>query len=346
LKKLALYIRDHLREDFNPVFYLFVMAFLGLTFYVNFFMDREGFRSGTWEDAHLSSKVSDPLTMLKFLLFYGLPYYSTFLVYVLLYRKTYLLLSGRFWLRSLFILSVLSVNSGFFYHRSFIRENVAPQVAYFFDYVAANAGSTLFFFVPILLFYLLVDRPKHRTDAGLYGLTRKRFTPGPYVLILAIMLPVVFAASTTFLNPIFGPDSQRSFLATYPTYKASYGIAESYLGVQGWVTTAIYEVFYLFDFIFVELLFRGFMVIGMASILGRGAIMPMVTTYAFLHFGKPLGEAVGSIFGGYILGVIAYSGRNIWGGAMVHGGVALMMELSAIFQWNVMKVNPFVTHAR
>lgn len=339
MRKLANYIRDHIREDFNPVFYLFVIAFLAFTFYINFFAsDHPGF---TWEDRVLNANVRDPLTMVKFLLFYGLPYYSTFLVYTLIYRKTSLLLSRQFWLRSLFILSVLSVNSGFFYHRAYIRDQVAPEVAYFFDYVAANAGSTIFFLVPILLFCLLVDRPRKTDTAGLYGLTRKNFTPGPYLLILAMMLPLVFAASTTLFNHVFGPDSQRSFLATYPTYKANWGGAEAYLGVQGWVTTAVYEVFYLFDFIFVELLFRGFMVIGMAAVIGRGAIMPMVTTYAFLHFGKPLGEAVGSIFGGYILGIIAYSGRNIWGGAMVHGGVALIMELSAIFQWHVMKVNPF-----
>lgn len=338
MKKIALWIRDHVREDFNLVFYLFVAVFLICSFYVNFFHG-ESHPGFTWEDRHLNARVRDPLTMIRFLAFYCLPYYSTFIIYTLIYRKTSLLRSPNFWFRSLFILSVLSVNSGFFYHRAYIREQVAPEVAHYLDYVAANAGSTIFFFVPILLFKLLVDNPRKFDTAGLYGLTRKRFTPGPYLLILAIMLPLVYGASTSFFNHIFGSDSQRTFLATYPTYKAHIGVAEGYLGVQPWVTQTLYEAFYLFDFIFVELLFRGFMVIGMAAVIGRGAIMPMVTTYAFLHFGKPLGEAVGSIFGGYILGIIAYYGRNIWGGAMVHGGVALMMELSAIFQWQV-KGNP------
>jgi membrane protease YdiL (CAAX protease family) len=82
----------------------------------------------------------------------------------------------------------------------------------------------------------------------------------------------------------------------------------------------------------IELLFRGFMVIGMASVLGRAAVVPMVVTYCFLHFGKPAGEAVSSIFGGFILGVIAYETRSIWGGIIIHVGIAWAMELAAYWQ--------------
>jgi len=58
----------------------------------------------------------------------------------------------------------------------------------------------------------------------------------------------------------------------------------------------------------------------------------MVAAYAVLHFGKPLGESIGSIFGGYILGIIALYSRNIWGGVFVHGGIALLMEIFAFLQ--------------
>ena len=68
---------------------------------------------------------------------------------------------------------------------------------------------------------------------------------------------------------------------------------------------------------------------GMAQILGKHAVIPMVTIYCFLHFGKPTGEAISSIFGGYILGVIALYTRSIWGGILIHIGVARMMEAAA-----------------
>ena len=81
-----------------------------------------------------------------------------------------------------------------------------------------------------------------------------------------------------------------------------------------------------------EFFFRGFLVIGMISLLGRGAVLPMACVYCFLHFGKPMGEAISSIFGGYILGVVAYETRGIWGGVIVHVGIAWLMELAAFTQ--------------
>lgn len=53
----------------------------------------------------------------------------------------------------------------------------------------------------------------------------------------------------------------------------------------------------------------------------------MVATYAFLHFGKPMTEAISSVFGGYILGIIFLYNRNVWGGVIIHMGVAWVLEL-------------------
>ena len=58
----------------------------------------------------------------------------------------------------------------------------------------------------------------------------------------------------------------------------------------------------------------------------------MITVYCFLHFGKPMGEAISSIFGGYILGILAYESRNIYGGLIAHLGVAWGMEYLAYLQ--------------
>jgi hypothetical protein len=58
----------------------------------------------------------------------------------------------------------------------------------------------------------------------------------------------------------------------------------------------------------------------------------MAAAYAVLHFGKPMGEAISSVFGGYILGIIALYGRNIWGGVFIHGGIAFLMEVLAFLR--------------
>ncbi len=66
--------------------------------------------------------------------------------------------------------------------------------------------------------------------------------------------------------------------------------------------------------------------------MGKNVILPMAATYAVLHFGKPIGETISSIFGGYILGVIALYSRNIWGGVFIHGGTAFFMEAFAFLK--------------
>ena len=60
----------------------------------------------------------------------------------------------------------------------------------------------------------------------------------------------------------------------------------------------------------------------------------MTAVYVFIHFGKPLGETIGSALGGYILGVIALYSRNIWGGIFIHMGIAFLMEMTAMIQWS------------
>ena len=153
-------------------------------------------------------------------------------------------------------------------------------------------SSALTVWLPLAVFYFLYDRK----PSGFYGFRRASHLRA-YGLLLAAMLPLVGWAS-------FQPD----FLATYPMYK-NHGEAAA-LRLPGYVMAGLYELCYGFDFISTELLLRGFLVIGMAQLLGRGAVLPMVVVYAMVHFGKPPGETLGSIFGGYILGVLACETRS------------------------------------
>jgi hypothetical protein len=172
--------------------------------------------------------------------------------------------------------------------------------------------------LPLYIIYLRYDK----YQGHYYGLYPRRFDVKPYFQMLLIMLPLLAAAS-------FLP----SFLKQYPMYRIS--DAHILLGTPEWITVIIYEFAYGFDFITVELLFRGFFVIGMMQILGRHAVLAMAVMYCFLHTGKPLGEAISSIFGGYLLGVVAYETKSVWGGVIVHVGIAWMMEMIGFVQKNV-----------
>jgi membrane protease YdiL (CAAX protease family) len=169
--------------------------------------------------------------------------------------------------------------------------------------------------IPLFIVYWAFDRNQNHY----YGLFPKRFDARPYFYMLLIMLPIMITAS-------FHPSFQRQ----YPMYKVSE--AHEILQVPEWFTMLIYEFVYGFDFVTVEFLFRGFLVIGMIEILGRHAVLAMAVTYCFLHYGKPPGEAVSSVLGGYLLGVIAYETRSIWGGVIVHVGIAWMMEIIGLVQ--------------
>lgn len=313
MKKIIQYFREHLRTEPNWWFYLPVGIFLLAAFIFNFSLN--------FENIHLNRNIGvDKKIVLWFFVWYAVPYYFTALIYPLFAKgslSTNYLRKKSFWIRSLFILLVLSVNAGASFYLSWVREMVPQEVFYFAFMVAVNLGSALLFFLPMFLFWLFVDRRKVN---GIYGLARKGFIPAPYFVLILLMIPLIVWASF-----------QADFLATYPNFSGA-SSAEQYLGISKWLSIVIYQAAYAFDFVFVELLFRGFMVIGMAKVMGRAAIMPMVVTYAVLHFGKPMGEAISSIFGGYILGVIAFYGRNIWGGAIVHMGIALMMEWGALIQ--------------
>ena len=68
-------------------------------------------------------------------------------------------------------------------------------------------------------------------------------------------------------------------------------------------------------------------VIGFIKWVGKDAILPMACFYCTIHFGKPMGECISSYFGGLLLGIVACNTRSIYGGLMVHLGIAWLMEI-------------------
>lgn len=163
-----------------------------------------------------------------------------------------------------------------------------------------------------ILYLLWIFLDKQRQP--FYGTRTKGLNWKPYLLMLLIMLPLVAVAST-----------QTDFLAVYPKMQSIEGMYSG-KGINWW-HKLLFELSYGSDFITIELFFRGFLVLAFIKWAGRDAILPMACFYCTIHFGKPLGECISSYFGGMILGIIVYNTRSIFGGLIVHLGIAWMMEV-------------------
>ncbi|NJO03767.1 MAG: CPBP family intramembrane metalloprotease, partial [Bacteroidia bacterium] len=170
----------------------------------------------------------------------------------------------------------------------------------FINKLAFNLHS-IFFYLAIPWFY---DRYRGWVKLSGFGAKSLRhFDASPYLTMLMIMLPLLVWASF-----------QPAFLHAYPRYLP--GSAEACWQVSPWLTVTVYELSYAAQFVALEIFFRGFIVLALARFLGSGAVFPMVAVYAYIHFLKPMPEAIGSVFGGYILGVIAFYSRSVLGGNM------------------------------
>lgn len=321
MKTLLKYFKQHFKEDFNWKLHLIVMVFCFICLFSNFFIDWwEIFETrrleGNFEDDILDGMFRGRLIYyFLFFLFYSFAYFGTVMISIVVTKDWAWLRNRQFWLISTIGIAILSFDIGFYWDDDIVKLAL-PRELYYFGVRSFDRLVSLFTnILPLFILWKFTQEPKEH----FYGLTLKGGTLKPYFLMIGLMLPLLIWAS-------YQPD----FLLQYPTYH-DYG-ATAFLQIPEWMTVLIYELCYGSDFISVELFFRGFLVIGMVSIIGKKAILPMAVLYCFVHFGKPFGEALSSFFGGYILGVLAYYTRNIFGGLIVHLGIAWLMEILAFGQ--------------
>lgn len=143
----------------------------------------------------------------------------------------------------------------------------------------------------------------------------------PYLLLLLCAVPLLAAAST-----------MDDFQKTYPKLK---NIAFLYpYSSNDFLCSLGYELSYGTDFLTIEAFFRGFVLLAFVRYVGKDSILPMAAFYCTIHFGKPLFECITSYIGGIMLGVIVYNTKSIWGGLIVHLGIAWLMEAFAILNTN------------
>lgn len=304
MRKFRALIKEHIREDYQPRYYLSLIGLISIALLLNF--------SISLENKVIDQYNGTPIRIFLYLALYSSLYYLSCLFLSIFKIQWNFWKLKRFWLLTLIGLFIMSLDRGFPYLHQLANAFDQSFEVYTWIYRVCNHALAFFIVsIPLFLFYWLIDKQ----PSSFYGLTRSSEVT-PYLMLLVIAVPILVLAS---LLP--------SFTAYYPIYKSNEVAA--LLDWPSLVPMIIFEFFYGADFLNVELLFRGFFVIGMSQVLGRNSIMPMVVIYCSLHFGKPLGEAISAIFGGYILGVIAYSTRSIWGGILIHIGIAWLMELTA-----------------
>jgi membrane protease YdiL (CAAX protease family) len=135
-----------------------------------------------------------------------------------------------------------------------------------------------------------------------------------YGVLLACMLPIVFAVSFT-----------EPFLARYPFYKLA-------TDEPFWPHFLAWEVLYALQFVALEFFFRGFLVHGTRQRLGFYSIFAMTVPYCMIHFGKPMAETFAAIIAGIVLGIMSLKTRSVMMGAISHIAVAWWMDFLALWQ--------------
>jgi hypothetical protein len=297
----------HLREDFNAKYYAAFGALMTLCIALNYHFG--------WAKTLVAMGVSDhnwlvfPLTAA----FYAAPYFTTLGLYSFFAKETAFWRDRRFWLYAAFFLLLRTVDFASWTEVWATDGLPAGADRYWLWRTVIAAKSLVFVALPLVLFYIFIEK----INQTRYGITRKSAIKVPYHWLALAMLPIIGLAAVsghfTPYYPIMHPAKLANISFTLPI-----------------IALICYEMLYLGTFFIEEWLSRGFAVDGMRPILGKNAILPMVAVYAFIHFSKPMGEAIGAVFGGYILGVLVFRTGNIWGGVWLHIGIAAMMEIGTL----------------
>ena len=301
MKQIVRYISQFVRKDFHAGVYVSTLLFVAALVAFNYSVD--------FEDGILDQYQQNWWSYPLYFLYYAFPYFSVIGLMVLFLKKERKVFNQRFLFKALFGIALIALKAWFFYHTLLKPEQGTWQEQYLFFKLSARFVNVFIYLVGILMFYKFFEIENKNT----YGLCTKEVNLRPYFILLLLMIPLLTWAS-------FQPD----FLESYPRLSHKY-VTENY-----WQWFAIFEPLYLGEFITLEWFFRGFLVVGMVQLIGHRAVLPMAVLYCVFHFGKPMGEAISSLFGGYILGIIAYNTRSVWGGIIVHMGIALLMDVLAI----------------
>lgn len=308
MKKVIAYLKTYQKEHFDWKVYATILVFLAICIAINYRLD--------FEDGIIDSYSGEPIKWVWMFLFQGGPFLVVCLILYAFNKKRDWLKSKNFWLKFFVGFSLLALDRSFYGFDSLVS-SMPKMEAYFVLRCINWSSSLLLVVIPLLILHRFLEKE----ERNWYGLSWEKFDPKPYLFLLGIAS--IFIGLGSFTDEIQRFYPKLNHVGINYFYNSNQSIPK-------WGLNTIFEFCYGTNFISVELLFRGFLIFAFARTLGGYAVLPMVASYAFLHFGKPMGETISSIFGGYVLGIISYNSRNVWGGIFIHLGVAWLMEF---FGW-------------
>jgi hypothetical protein len=311
LKELRLLVLDFLnffRHDFKPLPYCYAAVVIVLSIVFVYTTDI-GMDFG-------KGRLPTDNKIVNNILVFNLIYFLVAIPVLIFQGKYNEISKPHFYLKGLLLMTVIAI-SDIFSWRERLDLATFSHSERIFVYRTLWRMNNLIFVLPVLvLLRLFYDKQVK----GLYGLSSGNHHIKAYLSLYVLILPILIAVSFT-----------SGFQSYYPIGKP--WLFEGAFGHSGWVNTAFFEVVYMADFVMVELIFRGALVIGMGLVMGRSAVLPMVAVYVALHFGKPVLETMSAIVGGYFLGTLAYQTKHIWGGVIIHMGIAFAIEMIRFAQY-------------
>lgn len=299
MQPILSYIREFYRKDLKPAYFFLILLLTGFLIYLNY--------SHFFEPQYKAARNSNVYGFFAYYFLYLIPFAAAFFLQLLFYKNCTYQKNYWFWIILFFSPAFFSFRVNFDFHHTLIQKIWEADALIFWLHSFSWLFQTFALLIPVYIIWLIKDK----NNQPLYGM-RPLKQVKPYLIMLLIMLPLIIIACT-----------QKDFLATYPKVQFLESLD---LSSKKW-NYIIYELCYGFDFLSIELFFRGFLILSLFKICGPQCIIPVACFYCTIHFGKPAGEAISSFWGALLLGIISYNTLSIWGGLIIHLGIAWLMEL-------------------
>ncbi|WP_462222220.1 CPBP family intramembrane glutamic endopeptidase [Ferruginibacter sp.] len=293
------YIREFYNKEFNLYYFLLILLLLGTVIYLNYWHSLENrFAAGgkTWFS-----------NFAGYWLLYFIPFATAFFLQLFFCKDCSYFKNYWFWIILFLAPAFFSFRVNFDFHQPAIKKIWSSDELQFWLRCINWVVRVFILLIPVYIIWFIKDK----SNQPFYG-TRALDTIKPYLIMLLIMVPLLALAST-----------QKDFLSMYPKVKF---LTNLQMGHQKW-RYVLYELCYGFDFVSIEFFFRGFLILSLVKICGPHCIIPVACFYCTIHLGKPMAEAVSSFWGGILLGIISYNTGSIWGGLIIHLGIAWFMEV-------------------
>ncbi|MCH1472762.1 MAG: CPBP family intramembrane metalloprotease [Bacteroidia bacterium] len=314
MKKLFQYLNKFYTDHFSwkefIIALIFIVAFCFFKYYkyIPQYNGKISLLTSWWYEAYYKN-----LKFLFHFILYLSPLLIGYLVNSIVHRNWSFWKNPKFITLAIFGVLVFSFRSSIsFFVSDWLDQHSDYAHVDWLNRIIGTIARGLFVFLVLFIYWVFTDK----NNQPFYGFTSKGFDFKPYLVMLACMVPLIAAAST-----------QTDFLTSYPRVQRLQSIDITI--PSHWKFYAIYETLYGLDFFTIEFFFRGFMILAFVGIVGPKAIIPVAYMYVVIHWSKPMGELISSFFGGSLLGIISYYSKSIWGGIIVHVGIAWMMEIGA-----------------